>query len=97
MSSSNQEDVVARMVDTITLVTSSEQIKGMGESALEAIDGGAGAPSAPPTAAELKQLHAADKFVDGSDGDFDKARIKGGVVDVHSGEGGDWVPFSSVK
>jgi hypothetical protein len=41
MSTSNQ-DAVAQMVETITLVTSSDQIKGMSESALEAIDGGAG-------------------------------------------------------
>jgi hypothetical protein len=44
MSNSNQEDPVAKMVDTITLVTSSEQIQGMTEDALEAIDGGAGIP-----------------------------------------------------
>jgi hypothetical protein len=42
MSNSNQDDAVAKMVDTITLVTGSEQIKAMTEEALEAIEGGAG-------------------------------------------------------
>jgi hypothetical protein len=46
---------------------------------------------------EAKQLTAANKFVAKSDGDFDEARFKNGVVDVHSPEMDDWVPFSSVR
>lgn len=43
------------------------------------------------------QLAAARQFVNKSDGDYDKAKCVGSVVKLHSGEGGDWVPFSSAK
>ena len=46
------------------------------------------------SAATMKK---ASWLVNNSDGDLDGVRCRGGRVQVHSEEGGDWVPYSSVK
>jgi hypothetical protein len=57
--------------------------------ALSRVVGGASSSAA--------ELAAAKKFVNASDGDYDKAACMNGTVKVHSGEGGNWVPFSAAR
>jgi hypothetical protein len=94
MSTSNQVDAIAQMLDTITLVTGTEQIKGMTEDALESIDGGAGSSvsNGLEAASQAASLGSnlpgkAGGYADGASKAFDLAAKATDFIDQHPGIG----------
>jgi hypothetical protein len=94
MSNSNQAEAIEHMIETITLVTGTEQIKGMTEAALESTDGGAGSSvsNGLETASQAASLGSnlpgkAGGYADGASKALDLAAKATDFIDQHPGIG----------